>query len=131
MQGAKTMTKYTELPLTFADWRAYAFYTRDDCSRIFKVTRRTVNNGESGRIKPPFGVIICLQMFAGRLDHLGKAWRGFHITPECIESPDGDFVRLNEIRALRYAMQALEINRQKRCRMNENEKGIVRALLKQ
>jgi hypothetical protein len=57
-------------------------------------------------------------VFSGRLDFLGKPWKGFRITSECIESPEGDFVRPNEIRAMKYAMQALEIDRLRRCQMN-------------
>lgn len=117
--------KYYEVPETFSEWRTFARYSIAECVQTFGVTRRTVINWESGKIKPPRAVFICLGLFAGRLDHLGKRWRGFRITPECIEAPNGDFVRCEEISALRYAMQALEINRLRRCRLNENEKGIV------
>jgi len=55
---------------------------------------------------------------AFRLDFLGNRWRGFRIAPDCIESPEGDFVRCEEIRALRYAMQALDIDRFRRYQMN-------------
>jgi DNA-binding XRE family transcriptional regulator len=120
------MTRYYQVPVTFSEWRRVAQYSLDDCQAVFHVTRRTVNNWESGKIEPPRAVFICLQLFSGRLDFLGKRWRGFRITPECIESPEGDFVRCEEIRALRYAMQALEIDRLRRCQMNINNtsKGI-------
>ncbi|WP_333877495.1 hypothetical protein [Methylobacter sp.] len=114
------MTTYYEVPSTFKEWRQFARYTLIECAVTFNVTRRTVNNWESGKIEPPRAVFLCLMLFSGRLDFLGKRWRGFRITPDCIESPEGDFVRCEEIRALRYAMQALEIDRQRRCRMNEN-----------
>jgi DNA-binding XRE family transcriptional regulator len=115
--------RYYEVPQTFKEWREFAFYSLDDCQRIFKVSKRTVKNWESGKTKPPQAVLICLQLFAGRLDFLGKEWKGFRITPECIESPEGDFVRAWEIRALRYAMHALDIMRNRR--INNNEKDIV------
>jgi hypothetical protein len=113
---------------TFSEWRIFSCYTLRECEKTFNVTHRTVNNWESGRIQPPRAVIICLGLFGGRLDHLGKNWRGFRITPECIESPNGDFVRCGEIRALRYAMQSMEINRLRRCRLNENELGEIEPL---
>lgn len=112
------MTRYYQAPRTFSEWRRFAQYTLDDCAMVFKVTRRTVSNWESGKIEPPRAVFICLQLFAGRLDFIGKPWKGFRITSECIESPEGDFVRCEEIRALRYAMQALDIDRLRRCQMN-------------
>jgi transcriptional regulator with XRE-family HTH domain len=114
------MTKYYALPVTFSEWRRFAGYTMHECTRTFAVTRRTVNNWETGKIKPPRAVFLCLMVFCGRLDFLGKRWRGFRITPEAIESPEGDFVRCEEIRAMKYAMQALEINRLRRCQMNAN-----------
>lgn len=107
--------RYYEVPQTFREWRIFSRYTLDDCQRIFKVTKRTVKNWESGRIKPPMAVFfICLQLFSSRIDFLGPEWRGFRITPECIESPEGDFVRAWEVRALVYAMQAMDIRRSRR-----------------
>lgn len=114
------MTRYYQVPVTFSEWRRFAFYSIEDCVLVFQVSRRTVCNWESGKIKPPRAVFICLQLFSGRLDFLGKDWKGFRINPECIESPDGDFVRAWEVRALRYAMQTLDIRRDRRCRMNES-----------
>jgi transcriptional regulator with XRE-family HTH domain len=114
------MTKYYALPVTFSEWRKFAGYTLNDCAKTFAVTRRTAKNWETGTIKPPRAVFLCLMLFSGRLDFLGKSWRGFRITSECIESPEGDFVRPNEIRAMKYAMQALEIDRLRRCQMNIN-----------
>jgi transcriptional regulator with XRE-family HTH domain len=115
--------RYYEVPKTFQEWRIFSRYTLEECQRIFKVNKRTIKNWESGKTKPPQAVLICLQLFAGRLDFLGKEWKGFRITPECIESPEGDFVRAWEIRALRYAMQALDIMRNRR--INNVEKDIV------
>jgi DNA-binding XRE family transcriptional regulator len=112
------MTKYYELPNTFSEWRKLAGYTLDECTRTFAVTRRTIKSWETGKIQPPRAVFLCLMVFSGRLDFLGKKWRGFRITPDCIEAPNGDFVRCEEINAMKYAMQALEINRLRRCQMN-------------
>ncbi|TRX00232.1 hypothetical protein [Candidatus Methylobacter oryzae] len=94
----------------------------------FSGIKKTVKNWECGKIQPPRAVFICLQLFSGRLDFLGKQWRGFRILPDCIESDAGDFVRANEIKALRYAMQAVNIQRDRKCRMNENRKGVVEPL---
>lgn len=118
--------RYYEVPETFHEWRVFARYTLRECEITFDVTRRTVNNWESGRIKPPRAVFICMGLFTGRLDHLGKRWRGFRITPDCIEAPNGDFVRCEEISALRYAMFALDMQRDRRCRMNEDEVGEIK-----
>ena len=115
------MPRYYDVPQTFREWRQFAFYTLDDCARIFGVTRRTVNNWDSGKIEPSRAVIICLQLFSSRLDFMGKQWIGFRITPECMESPEGEFVRPGEVRALNYAMQALNMRRDRRCRMNDND----------
>lgn len=112
------MPRYYEVPRTFKEWRQYAFYSIDDCTRIFKVHRTTVLNWESGRIKAPQAVLICLQLFNGRLDFLGKEWRGFRILPDCIESPGGDYVRAWEISALRYAMDAIDMRREVRLNAN-------------
>lgn len=120
--------RYYQVPQTFSEWRQFARYTLDDCVIVFKVTPRTIKNWESGKIEPPRAVLICLQLFSCRLDFLGKDWKGFQITPDCIESPDGDFVRAHEIKALRYAMQAVGIQRDRRCRMNENQHGEIEAL---
>jgi hypothetical protein len=95
---------------------------------VFAVNKRTVTNWESGKIRLPRAVFICLQLFSGRLDFLGKSWKGFRVTPECIESADGDFVRAWEIKALRYAMQAIGIRRDRRCRMNEDGYGVIQPL---
>lgn len=122
------MTRYYQVPVTFSEWRQFARYTIDDCAMVFNVNRRTVNNWETEKITPPRAVFICLQLFSGRLDFLGKEWKGFRITPECIESADGDFVRAWEVRALRYAMHAIDIRRDRRCRMNENKSGIIESL---
>lgn len=122
------MTRYYQVPVTFSEWRRFARYSLDDCAMVFAVTRRTVCNWESGKIKPPRAVFICLQLFSGRLDFIGKDWKGFRITPECIEAPNGDFIRAWEVRALRYAMQALDIRRDRRCRMNENFSGAIESM---
>ena len=82
----------------------------------------------AGRQKPPQAVIICLQLFANRLDFLGKTWRGFMLTPYSIRASNGDCVYATEINAMHYAMQSLKIERTRRCRMNENEKGIIEPL---
>jgi transcriptional regulator with XRE-family HTH domain len=120
LEKAKIMTKFYELPVTFSEWRKFARYSLDECRQAFNVTPRTVANWESGKIQPPRAVFLCLMVFSGRLDFLGKKWHGFRITPDCIEAPNGDFVRCEEINAMKYAMQALEINRLRRCQMNAN-----------
>lgn len=122
------MPRYYEVPETFSEWRQFARYSIADCVMVFAVNKRTVTNWESGKIQPPRAVFICLQLFSGRLDFLGKSWKGFRIMPEYIESADGDFVRAWEIKALRYAMQASNIRRDRRCRMNEDSSGVIQPL---
>lgn len=114
------MTRYYQVPTTFSEWRYFARYSLDDCAQVFKVSKRTVRNWESGKIEPPRAVLICLQLFSGRLDFLGKNWTGFCITRDCIESPEGDFVYAWEVRALRYAMHALDMRHE--LRMNPEQK---------
>lgn len=64
------MTRYYQVPVAFSEWRRFAQYSIDDCVMVFAVSRRTVCNWESGKIKPPRAVFICLQLFSGRLDFI-------------------------------------------------------------
>lgn len=90
-----------------------AGYSIKDCAQVFKVTVQTVKKWDKGKRKPPEAVLICLQLFSGRLDHLGKHWRGFRILPDCIEADNGNFIWHYEINALPYLYNALEIQRYK------------------
>jgi len=81
---------------------------------FFHVTERTVKNWRKNN-KPPRAVFLCLSLMAGKLDGLGDEWKGFKLTPEAIESPEGDFIYSYEIRAIKYVYQAAEIERFRTC----------------
>jgi transcriptional regulator with XRE-family HTH domain len=108
----------------FYEWRKEAGLTIEDCTRIFEVHKRTVKNWDSGKREPPKAVFLCLQIFAGRLDFLGKNWHGFRIRTECIESPEGDFIYHYEVRAIRYLYQAAGMNRTGICKNLESRKEL-------
>jgi DNA-binding XRE family transcriptional regulator len=97
---------------TFKDWRMEARYTREDCCRLFDVSLRTVKDWDAGKRKPPKAVFLCLQIFCGRLDFLGKKWRGFRILPDCIEADNGQHIWHHEIYALPYLYGAVGMQRQ-------------------
>lgn len=97
---------------SFRDWRRYARYSLDDCQRTFQVNQRTVLNWESEKTKPPRAVFLCLMIFSGHLDMAGKKWIGFRFAADgCIESPEGDFIWPQEIRAIKFLYLAAKIER--------------------
>ncbi len=67
---------------------------------------------------------MCLSLMNGQLDCLGKAWKGFRLTPEVIESPEGDFIYAYEVRAIRYVYQAAGLQRAKICNMLQHQTPI-------
>lgn len=91
------------------------FQDEQELAAFFKVTERTVRNWKKRRM--PQSVQSCLELMSGRLDCLGKPWRGFRLTPEAIESPDGDFIYAYEVRAIAYVYQAAGIERARLCTM--------------
>lgn len=91
---------------------------------FFDVSVRTVKNWKKNN-KPPHAVFLCLNFMIGDLSHLGKNWKGFRLTDDCIESPEGDFIYHYEVRSLRYIYQVAEIQRFKLCRQLENNKKLV------
>jgi len=101
----------------FKTLRQLAGYSKKDCTEKFRVNARTVERWDAGKTQPPYAVFLCLMIFNGQLDFLGKKWRDFKITTDCIESPEGDFIYHYEIRALRYIYQQAEIKRWRVCRM--------------
>ena len=102
---------------SFKYLRVKAGYTLDDCKTLFEVCDRTLKDWDNEKRKPPKAVFLCLKLFAGELDFLGKAWRGFRILPDCIESPDGEHIWHYEIKALRYLYQAAGLERYRIGRM--------------
>lgn len=96
---------------TFKDYRQHADFSREDCCTLFDVSLTTVKNWEKGKTKTPKSVLVCLLIFNGRLDFLGFHWRGFCIKPDCIESPEGNFIYAQEIQGMNYVYGAAGINR--------------------
>ena len=82
---------------------------------FFEVTEKTVHNWKKRR--PPKAVRSCLELMTGRLDCLGKPWRGFRLTPEAIESPEGDFIYPYEVPAIAYLNHSAGIERTRLCPM--------------
>ncbi len=101
---------------SFFELRMEAGLSIEDCTLIFDVHKRTVKSWNDGIREPPKAVFLCLMLYAGRLDFLGKNWRGFRIRPDCIESPEGDFIYSYEVRAIRYLYHAAGMNRTGICR---------------
>ena len=96
-----------------------------EIANFFKVSIRTVQNWKKNK-KPPHSVFLCLQLMTGKLDGLGKNWKGFKLTPETIESPEGDFIYSYEVRSIRYVYQAAGINRSRICNMLRNQTPITK-----
>lgn len=91
------------------------FHSEKELADFFEVTERTVRNWQKHRLPKP--VRACLELMTGKLDCLGKPWRGFRLTPEAIESPDGDFIYAHEVRAIAYVYLAADIERARLCTM--------------
>jgi transcriptional regulator with XRE-family HTH domain len=91
----------------------FAGLSRQQVAETFSVTERTVRNWEN-KGAPDYAYKYLLLM-KGRLDFFGKAWEGFRITPECIESPEGDHVYPGEVRAIKYLYQTANISRLEVC----------------
>jgi len=87
--------------------------TSSKVAELFSVTERTIRNWEK-KGAPPY-VDKFLMLYEGRLDFFGKAWIGFRLTPECLESPEGDFVYPGEVRGLKYLYGAVGIDRTNLC----------------
>ena len=100
------------------------FRDEKELAAFFEVTEKTVHNWKKHR--PPKAVRSCLELMSGRLDCLGKPWRGFRLTPEAIESPDGDFIYAYEVRAIAYVYQATGIERARLCTMLKHTTPIQR-----
>ncbi|ASF48340.1 hypothetical protein [Methylovulum psychrotolerans] len=100
---------------TFKDWRLEAGYTIKECAALFDVKEKTVKDWDTDKRKPPRAVFLCLQIFSGRLDFLGKPWRGFRIMPDHLQADNGQHIWHYEIYALPYIYQVAELNRSKIC----------------
>ncbi len=100
----------------FYEYRRFARYTKPQCAVVFGVSIKTINNWESGRIKPPRSVLICLLLFAGKLDFLGKQWQGFAIRHDCIEAPNGQNIWHYEISGIKHLYDAAGLERWRFCR---------------
>jgi hypothetical protein len=88
----------------------------DDCVPVFEVNRRTVDNWEREKSKPPRAFFLYLSITTGELSFLDKAWKGFKILPDCILSPEGEHIWAYEVRALKYVYVAAGLERYKICR---------------
>lgn len=86
---------------------------------FFEVTQRTARNWKKNG--PPKAVFLCLQLMTGRLDALGKEWKGFRLLPDIIESPEGEFVYSHEVKAIKYIYNAAGIERHRICQMLKHQ----------
>jgi transcriptional regulator with XRE-family HTH domain len=98
------------MTLDFQYLRMKAGLSRSDAATLFDVSDRTVKGWDQGK-KPPRAVFLYLWVLTGQLDHLGKDWKGFRFTGNCIESPEGEFIYAWEVRAMRYLIQAAGLDR--------------------
>jgi transcriptional regulator with XRE-family HTH domain len=109
----------------FQEWRMEARRTREECAALFDVDIRTIRNWETGKIKPPRAVFLCLAFLAGRLDFLGEHWRGFRMASDgCLVSPSGGHVWWYEVDAIRYLYQAAERDRGEILKEIRKKRGI-------
>ncbi|POZ53295.1 hypothetical protein [Methylovulum psychrotolerans] len=100
---------------TFTDWRKESGYSIKECAKLFEVSEKTVKAWEENKRKPPRAVFLCLQIFSGRLDFLGKPWRGFRLMPDHIQADNGQHIWHYEVYALPYIYQVAELNRSRVC----------------
>ena len=95
--------------------------SRAQCAELFGRGEKTIRNWEKNGA-PEYAKRFLL-LYQGRLDFFGKAWKGFRITPECLEAPGGgDHVYPGEVYALRYIYAASGVDRTKLCtRLDEHD----------
>lgn len=94
------------------------FHNEKELAAFFEVTEKTVHNWKKHH--PPKAVLSCLELMSGKLDCLGKSWQGFRLTPEAIESPEGNFIFAHEVRAIGYVYHSAGIERARLCTMLKN-----------
>jgi len=105
----------------FKRWRQEAGLSLVECQQLFDVSRQTAKNWETGKIKPPQAVFLCLQIFSSRLDFMGKGWHGFRLLPDCLEAPNGDFIYHYEVSAMRYLYAAAAVKREGLCKVLQTQ----------
>lgn len=101
----------------FYELRMKASLNREAAAKLFNVTLRTVNNWDKEKCKVPKAVILFLQLKIGDLSFLGKKWRGFYLSDECLEAPNGDFIYYYECHSIKYLYEAADRERFKMARM--------------
>lgn len=93
--------------------------SREQVAYFFSVTQKTISAWEK-KGAPPYAERFLL-LYQGRLDFFGKAWTGFRITPECLESPSGEHIYPGEAGAIKYLYVAAGIDRTELCnRLDEH-----------
>jgi transcriptional regulator with XRE-family HTH domain len=102
--------------IDFYQLRLDAGFTRKSLSEYLSISQQTVRNWD--RKGAPVTVVKLLQLLANDLSHLGSAWSGFYFYNGELKSPEGDYYRAGDIRAIPYLrmtsdFQAEEISRLK------------------
>lgn len=85
------------------------FNSREKVAEFCGVTVKTVKNWE--KHGAPTMTVKLMGLMAGDLSHLGKAWRGIYLEPDCIAMSKIDFIYPCEIPAIRFVYNKAGIDR--------------------
>ncbi len=72
----------------FRDTRGLCCLTVADTAKLLRVTPRTVQNWESGRVRIPYSAFKLLRILRG-YELPGAAWRGYRLKGDTLWSPEG------------------------------------------
>lgn len=72
----------------FREARLSCFLTVEGCADLLRVSVRTVQNWESGTVRPPYAAYKLMRVLRGG-KVLGPEWRGFTIRADRLNTPEG------------------------------------------
>jgi transcriptional regulator with XRE-family HTH domain len=72
----------------FRDTRAVCCLTVPEAAKLLRVTPRTVQNWESGRVRLPYSAFKLMRILRG-YELPGAAWRGYRLKGDTLWSPEG------------------------------------------
>ena len=72
----------------FRDARAVCCLTVPETAKLLRVTQRTVQNWESGRVRVPYSAYKLMRILRG-YELPGNAWRGYTLRGDTLWSPEG------------------------------------------
>jgi transcriptional regulator with XRE-family HTH domain len=88
--------------MDFKEKRLLSGLSREKCADLFRVSNKTINNWDSGNVKPCHAVFLVLDYRNGGLSIAGSKWQNFRILDDCIIENKRDFVYPHEVRMLKY-----------------------------